>query len=64
MTVGWWRERSMAGQKEEVGKAGPEERMGNRCWQPGVGKCSLGSAGPGDIPQGSGDSLVGSEEQK
>lgn len=54
----------MAGQKEEVGKAGPEERMGNRCWQPGVGKCSLGSAGPGDIPQGSGDSLVGSEEQK
>lgn len=31
----------MAGQKEEVGKAGPQERMGNRCWQPGVGKLSL-----------------------
>lgn len=30
MTVGWWRERSMAGQKEEVGESRPRGEDGEQ----------------------------------
>lgn len=62
------REAEGRGQKTE-----PREEEGDGCWQPGVRVgvgvrgvvwgSEAGEKGPGDIPQGSGDSLVGSEEQ-